>query len=238
MNIPVPISFPQGLPEPWNAAVIETLFPIRPDSPIKHFLAKLFFSAGRAGHPALYINTNFLHQDERWKVISAHGADWKPVTGVGVFPDDPPRLMTAADFYSFEFKKKMRSMLDPLMALAPADLPAAAEAYEQLAGYGNTTLVLSSLAAVDLGRRFTAATLPLVKDDTFRTFELYLPLYNRRNLSMFTPLPEMSLYFRECPEEGTLLLVSSSALQPQLEAAGLVFDSAGGATLPVEFVAP
>ena len=129
-------------------------------------------------------------------------------------------------------------MLDPLLALAPADVAAAASAFQQLSGYGNTTLVLSSLDAAALGRAFTEATLPLVKDDTFRTFELYVPLYNRRNLATFVPPPNVELYFRECPEEGTMLLVSSAPLRPQLEAAGLVFDSTGAATLPVEFVAP
>ena len=233
MNIPLAISFVPMLPEPWNAAVIQTVFPMKSSAgaALKQALSRMLFRESRQSKPVFYANSNFMHVDGVWKHFTNNAVAWRPEQGIGVFPDDPPRLMTQEDFYSYELGKKMRSILDPVFSVKPADVAVASGVFELIAGYGNTTLIFSQMDSEVLGKQMTAGVLPLVVDETFRCFPLLVPFLNGRNVgylesspAVVSALEGVDLYFRECPEEDTVIIASREDLRAGFEEVGIVFD--------------
>lgn len=138
--------------------------------------------------------------------------------------------MQASDFDNLQFGKPVRSMLDPLLILTlknPADMRAV---FEELLGCGAAMFLVSKAnqaATLEASR----ALLDLIKDVTFRSLPAYLPLFREKNLGYLAAetavrqsVEPLEIYFRENPEEGSMLLLSRAPLETALAATGGVWN--------------
>lgn len=227
MNVALDLTTIQA-PAPWSAVFVAGAFPEcgNAGAARKKLVARYLFDPLRSGNAMLYANTNHLHENDLWKEFVGNARDWNLEPGIGVFPNDPPRLMTADDFYAHELSKKMRTMLDPVLAITPPDMASAAKIFEVISGYGNTVVMISSMDGGALSLQLTEHTRPFVKGDTFRTFDSYVPLLNVVNAGCLScaALEGVDFYVRECPEENGTFIASREPVQPALETAGAHFE--------------
>jgi hypothetical protein len=231
MQTPLQLSF-LSLPAPWECARMAVeRFPF--DAPettsLKRFVSRLMFNvlARPDWNPSVYANVNHLHKDSLWKEFTRNAAEWKLLPGLGVFPDDPPRLMTADDFYAHQFDKPMRSMIDSMLAVSVRNNVDAQRIFEIIAGYGNTTVIFSLLDEAALRKQMSSPLRALIQDVCFQTSDPYIPMLNARNAAYVgcssevqAALAGVNVYFRECPEENGILLLSRVPLGKAFEAAG------------------
>lgn len=223
------------LEAPWEALLLPVSgFPVPADerSTLQSFVG-LFSQAitPATGFSAeVFIQFNQLHVEDGGSCLSAHGQDWMPQLGLGVWPErEPPTLWGKEDFEILPVGARPRPLSYQLFRIT-APQPARLEARGVMLGRGTIIQVIIEDPAEMFFEKTKAFLLPLLKERAFRSLPFYLPLVEGKSAAsaaceqLDTWLSGASAYIRESVEDGGLLIVCRQRLAPVLEKLGGRFD--------------
>jgi hypothetical protein len=195
---------------------------------VGRFLAA--FSVSAAAHFGLvaevFIHLSYLqHKDGSAVRFSAHGREWFPRMGLGVWPDRPaPTIWTPKDFANLVPGEKLRTLRNHVFQITRSP-EAREEARHTMLGWGSVIQIMLPATEKRFFDNTRALLLPRITDPCFNCFPYYLPLLERKSLGVHTEALESwicgaSIYLRESPEDTGVLIVSRVSLQPILETLG------------------
>ena len=150
---------------------------------------------------------------------------WAPKSGLGVWPDRPaPELWKTADLFRMA-KGEDVPLMYRVFQLSGGPR-AGIDAWEALLGSGMMMKLIHSGPVSSLLEAYKRFYLPGIQTPNLRIFPFYLPLldansvYGRDGQQLQQWLAGTRLYVRESPPDKSVLLVSSSPLQPLFQAVG------------------
>jgi hypothetical protein len=195
---------------------------LRPDSydPARAFLQELvsYFTARLGcGHES-FIQIGQVREHEATRLFADHARDWIPETGLGVWPHRPaPRMWKMEDMENIESPSGTGPMLHSVFRVT-ARANARLDAMTTMLGTGCGLQLVSHVESTLLLRDLKGFFLGFIQDRVFRIFPWYVPLIERAALAesmeplTATVLRGISLYIRESPEDGGILIVSAQPL--------------------------
>jgi hypothetical protein len=226
----------QPLPaeSPFSAALIQTGgFPLRPEyaARIRTLLHSLL---DIVASQRLAFTLMFQHEylSNAKNEFSAHMQEWRPESGLGVWPDrPPPRLWKTSDLFRMAVGEKV-----PLMYRVfriTTDKRAVTNAIDLMTGSGMVMILVHDGAPDAMFKKYRDTFLPGITQPNLRTFPFYVPLLdvksvqsgNKSTLSQW--LGTCKLYIRESPGDKGIVLVSDLDLNSILTRAGVKKDIAG-----------
>jgi hypothetical protein len=195
---------------------------LRPDSydPARVFLEDLvsYFTARRGFHHEGFIQLGKPRDQTATRLFSANARKWIPETGLGVWPHRPaPRMWKPEDLEELDTSSGMPTLLHSLFRVT-ADANACLNAMTTMAGTGCGLQLISRVESAVLLRDLKELFLGFIQDRVFRIFPWYVPLIERAVLVepieplAVSALRGVSLYIRESPEDGCILILSTEAL--------------------------
>ena len=195
---------------------------LRPDSydPARAFLQELvsYFTARLGcGHES-FIQIGQVREQEATRLFSGHARNWMPETGLGVWPNRPaPRMWKMEDMENIESASGTGPLLNSVFrVMAPAN--ARLDAMTTMLGTGCGLQLVSRVESAVLLRDMKELFLGFIEDRVFRIFPWYVPLIEKAVLGepmesfIASALRGISLYIRESPEDGGILIVSAQPL--------------------------
>ncbi len=171
-------------------------------------------------------------------LLSAHGVDWIPMQGLGVFPNrKPPTLWSWKDFF-LKLRGAPSRVLIRYVFRVSAGPEARDSARREMTGRGVGLEVFLN-EDVDAWLAKTRATLlPAITEATFRAQPYFVPLLDSESLAEAQPgqleawLGGATAYVRESPSDQGLLILSTRPLEQVLQPLGLVKDGEAGWRVP------
>jgi hypothetical protein len=196
---------------------------LRPDSydSLRRFLSNLVshFVAYKGCEHESYVA---LHQAKARMVIELfadHAPVWLPETILGVWTHLPaPRMMTAEALMEMNPESPTSVRMDTLFRVS-AGASACLDAMEVMTGTGTGIQIVSRINTEKLLHSLKDLFLDFIKERIFRIFPWYVPLLTMKSLQdPITELTEkavanISLYIRESPEDGGILILSHERLE-------------------------
>jgi len=220
----------EALPAP---AGVEALFlPVgafavaeRHRPPLADFLDR--FTEAAAGEFGLwtevFLQGNHLHKGDSAAVLSSHGREWIPLTGLGVWPDrEPPRLLNWKDLVFKLPGMAPRTLMYNLYRISTGDT-ARRQARGLMAGRGLVLQVMGPGSPEQFFDKGREVLLPPIQEPTFRSFPYYVPLLERKTAGqagLEQWLCGAVVYLRESPEDDGVVIVSRRPLAGVLEKIG------------------
>jgi hypothetical protein len=195
---------------------------LRPDSydPARAFLQELvsYFTARvGCGHES-FIQIGQVREPEITRLFASHARDWIPETGLGVWPHRPaPRMWQMKDMEHIESASGTGPLLNSVFRVM-AHGNVRLDAMTTMLGTGCGLQLVSHVESPILLRDLKELFLRFIEDRVFRIFPWYVPLIEKAVLtkpmepSILSVLSGISLYIRESPEDGGILMVSAQPL--------------------------
>jgi hypothetical protein len=151
-------------------------------------------------------------------LFADHARQWIPEMGLGVWPHrPPPRQWMAEDLEDMDPESGMPTLLYSLYRVtAPGN--ARLDAMTVMAGTGTGLQIMTRMEGAKLFHDLKDLFLGFIQDRVFRIFPWYVPLLDKAALvEPMNPLTVhamrgISLYIRESPEDGGILIVSAEPL--------------------------
>jgi hypothetical protein len=195
---------------------------LRPDSydPARAFLVELvsYFTARFNCDHESFIQMSQARDQATTHLFSDHARKWMPEMGLGVWTNRaPPRMWKAEDLEDMDPASGMPTLLHSLFRVT-ADANAKLDAMATMTGTGCGLQLISRVESTVLIHDLKVLFLGYIQDRVFRIFPWYVPLIESGALAEpmepFTAsaLRGISLYIRESPEDGGILIVSAQPL--------------------------
>lgn len=198
-------------------------------APLRRFMIKLCSSLEEQFEvrPEIFFQYTQLELGDAAARLSAHGREWMPKVGLGVWPDRPaPCMYKPEDITSLGIGERPRRIMYQLFQVTTG-LEARHQALEVMLGTGATLQMMSREPAdvmIEHGRR---CFLTNITDPSYTAFEYYLPLLEARTIASASGSGEITdwccgamFYIRESPEDKGILIASATPLAPVLERLG------------------
>lgn len=222
---------PVRLASPWDAVLLPvSVFPVLPAeiAPVKQFLQRLVpaLSHGRLLTSEVVIQISQLHLGDGHVRMTAHGKDWLPMPGLGVWPDrEPPTLWTPEYFASLGVGETPRPVMNVVLRVTTT--PEARESARNIMlGLATVLQILTPDDSDTFLKKAKAALHPAIKDPAFTSFPFYVPLLDSKSLAKATAAQldswfcDASVYIRESVEDAGVLIASREPLGPILQGLG------------------
>lgn len=201
--------------------------------PVLNLVKRLLVAAGKLGlsTPALWLDTQQLHQDGGSKIYGSHARHWSPEMGFCFDPSEAaPRKLRFDDLLNMEYGTQPR--LADRSCIFVSNVQQSLAAYEVMGGRGLASLLCfreaDTLAAAQRYMRYTQQTLKrYMAEGEFQNFRYYFPLLNSGSIARASTqqlsewLAETDLYLRESPDTKELVIIGRHPLEHLLETAGL-----------------
>jgi hypothetical protein len=195
---------------------------LRPDSydRTRAFLEGLVshFTARLGCHHESFVQVSKGRDPEAMRLFSTNAPKWIPETGLGVWPHRPaPRMMTMEDMGDIESGANAPVLLHSVFRIT-ANGNARLDAMTKMTGTGCGLQLVSDVESAVLLRNMKDIFLGFIKDRVFRIFPWYVPLIEKAVLTepieqlAVNAMQSVSLYIRESPEDGGILIVSAEPL--------------------------
>jgi hypothetical protein len=195
---------------------------LRPDSydPVRAFLEDLvsYFTARLGCNHESFVQIGKPRDQAATRLFSENARRWIPETGLGVWPHRPaPRMWKAEDLEELDPNSGMTTLLHSLFRVT-ADANARLSAMTTMAGTGCGLQLISRTESAALLRDLKELFLGFIQDRVFRIFPWYVPLIEKAVLVepieplAVNALRGISLYMRESPEDGGILILSAEPL--------------------------
>lgn len=212
----------QGRTGGFDCYLISSPLGLRPDSyePVRIFLQDLvlYFTARLGCHHESFIQIGKSRDQAATRLFSNNARIWIPETGLGVWPNRPaPRMWKMEDMEDMDQASGMPTLLHSLFRVT-ADANARLSAMTTMVGTGSGLQLVSHLESTILLHNLKELFLGFIQDRVFRIFPWYVPLIEKAALvHPMEPLAAdalrgISLYIRESPEDGGILIVSAQPL--------------------------
>lgn len=207
----------QGQAAGFEYYYIPSLSGLRPDSydAVRVFLEDLvsYFTARLGCSHESFVQIGKRDQIAT-RLFAQNARKWIPETGLGVWPHRPaPRMLKAEDLEELNPNSGMPTLLHSLFRVT-ADANARLSAMTTMAGTGCGLQLISHTESAALLRDLKELFLGSIQDRVFRIFPWYVPLIEKAVLvEPMEPLAAsamrgISLYIRESPEDGGILIIS------------------------------
>jgi hypothetical protein len=195
---------------------------LRPDSydPARAFLERLvsYFTARLGCHHESFIPISRGRDPQAMRRFTIHARKWIPETGQGVWPHRPaPRMMTPEDMENIESPASAPSIMNTVFRVT-TDANARLDAMTVMTGTGCGLQLVSNVEGTVLLRNLKDLFLGFIEDRVFRILPWYVPLIEKAVLTepiaqlAVNAMRSISLYIRESPEDGGILIVSVEPL--------------------------
>jgi len=205
-------------------------FPVREQdiAPARTFVAKLCKALQNSLKlvPEIFLQYTQLELGDAAARLSAHGREWMPNVGLGVWPDRAaPCMYQPDDFLSLGIGERPRRIMYQLFHVT-ADIETRYRALQVMLGTGAVTALLTSESRDLLISRGREVFLPNITDVSFISFDYYIPLLETGTIGVATKSQMdvwccgASVYIRESPEDRGIVITSGIPLQPFLQALG------------------
>ena len=210
-------------------------FPLSAEArpPIIDLVKKLLTAAEKLSlsTPALWLDTQQLHQDGGSKIYGSHARQWSPKMGFCFAPSEAaPRKLRFDDLLNMEYGTQPR--LADRSCIFVSNVQRSRAAYEVMGGRGVANLLCfheaDTLGAAQRYMQYTQQTLRrYMAEGEFQNFKYYFPLLTSGSVAGASAqqlsewLAEADLYLRESPETKELVIIGRRSLDHLLEAAGL-----------------
>ncbi|AEU36270.1 hypothetical protein [Granulicella mallensis] len=158
-------------------------------------------------------------------LLGDNARHWHPQTGLGVWANRPaPRMLRGADVEDLDPENLPQVM--PIQLRVQSEGTARLHAMTTMLGTGCGLQLVSRMEGKRMLRSLQEYHLSLITDRIYRIFPWYVPLLE--NTSIAEPISQttldaiqgITLYIRESPEDGGVLLLSMEPLRGTLEALG------------------
>lgn len=171
-------------------------------------LARRLSTVGRLDLSIDLLSMNY----EGTKKISAHGAAWMPVPGLGIWPQGrSPHFLATDDVYAMDPQKPYVPPFHP--SLRVGEESGRASCWEVLLGYGGLVALFQELPVTEFVPKSREVFVPMIDEVAFHAYPEYLPLLDAK-VSEADPaaiaqwLCGAKAYLRDSPQDGGLLIVS------------------------------
>ena len=212
---------------PYQAAEIKVAkFPAPADisTKLRVFLTTLMQAASNGGmNSDVFLQNEFLANGRA--IVNPKMPEWKPQTGLGVWPDrPPPELWKVSDL--FRMARGERIPLTHQVLRVTAGPKANSQAFSLVLGTGMIVSVLHGDSSDDLLARYKQTYLPTIKEESLRILPFYAPLLDLKSLhtsrgdDLSKWLGGARLYLRESPGDSAILIVTNIDLADLLGRAG------------------
>lgn len=179
---------------------------------------------------ATWLLMDTLHQDGESKKIAAHGRQWMPDPGLGVWPDrEPPHAWTDDEFLEREYGTPLRPLMHTVMHISAGEA-ASMHAWETMAGTGSVIQLLIEKSPEEFHAAAKAHLLPTIEDESFRGFSMYFPLLCTTSIrgkeadELDRWLGPAVAYVRESAEDSGIFLLSRIDPADALRESGIVCE--------------
>ena len=221
---------------PFQAFCLPNLaFPLPGEArpPIVDLVKRLLAAAQKLGlsTPALWLDTQKLHEEGGSKIYGSHARQWSPEMGFCFDPSEAaPRKLRFDDLLNMEYGTQPR--LADRSCIFVSNLQQSLAAYEVMSGRGVANLLCfreaDTLAAAQRYMQHTQQTLKrYMAEGEFQNFKYYFPLLSSGSVGKASAqqlsewFAEAGLYLRESPETKELVIVGDRSLEHLFEIAGL-----------------
>ncbi len=175
-----------------------------------------------------WLELDHLHQDNAIQQIGKCAPLWNPEIGLGLKPEaESPRYWTEDDLTNRDHDSPMPALMRNILLLNTSD-EHSAQACQSMTGTGGLTQVIHRCTTERMRRAWYEVLHPFITEEGLAAFPIYMPLLTTESLTA-SALPmvehcmrEVDVYIRESAEEKGVFLISARALEPWLEAAGLL----------------
>ncbi len=195
---------------------------LRPDSydPARRFLQDLvaYFTVRiGCGHES-FIHIGQTREETSLRLFADNARKWIPETGLGVWPHHPaPRMWKMEDMEEIDTDSVVQPLLHSVFRVT-GDANARLDAMTTMIGTGFGLQLISRVESAVLLRDLSDLFLSFIQDRVFRIFPWYVPLFEKTVLT--EPMESLAsdamrgitLYIRESPEDGGILIVSAEPL--------------------------
>jgi hypothetical protein len=173
------------------------------------------------------------------KILSAHGREWAPRQGLGVWPSrGAPKPWTKEEFMSLDAGQQPRPIMDNVFQVSKKE--AIREADESMRGFGSMIEFLVPFGDRDFFKRSKELLFPKLDDPMFRVFKFYIPMLDAEAVGAATGfllerwMCGARAMIRESPDDKGFLVVSLAPLGQVLESIGAISprDPQGEWTIP------
>lgn len=203
---------------------------LRPDSydAVRSFLDNLvsYFIAHRDCTHESYVALHQVRERGVIELFADHASAWLPEAILGVWTHLPaPQMMTAETLMEADPQSRTGSRIHSLFRVTTG-AKACLEAMTTMAGTGTSIQIVSQMDSDKLLRNLKDLFLGFIKERIFRIFPWYIPLLSARSLEepiadlTVQALSDITLYIRESPEDGGILLLAREPLEDVFLQAG------------------
>lgn len=203
---------------------------LRPDSydAVRNFLHELvvYFTARLGCNHEGFLQIGRARDESAVRLFSNNARKWIPETGLGVWPHrSAPRTWKMEDVEEIDADTEMPPLLHSVFRVT-ADANARLDAMTTMVGTGCGLQLVSRTESATLLRNLRELFLGFIQDRVFRIFPWYVPLIEKAALAepmqamTIDAMSGVTLYIRESPEDGGILIVSSEPLVGILEQIG------------------
>ncbi|WP_446743875.1 hypothetical protein [Silvibacterium acidisoli] len=158
-------------------------------------------------------------------LLGDNARHWLPQTGLGVWVHRPaPRLLRGSDVEDLDPENLPQPM--PILLRVQKQGTARLHAMTTMLGTGSGLQLLSRLEEKRLLRTLQEYHLTIITERVYRIFPWYVPLLENASIPEGFPqetldaLQGITLYVRESPEDGGVILLSTEPLRGVFEAVG------------------
>lgn len=166
------------------------------------------------------------HKDGSAIRFSSEGRNWLPKMGLGVWPDRPaPAIWSRVDFENLTPGERPRTLRNHVFQITRSR-EAREAARNSMLGWGSVIQIMSIEGGDLLLQKTKQLLLPLITDPSFSCFPFYIPLLERKSVTLHDAgvveswLCGASVYIRESPEDTGVLIFSREPLSPVLRDIG------------------
>jgi hypothetical protein len=199
---------------------------LRPDSydGIRRFLINfvLHFAMHKGCVHESYVALHQTKSRETIELFADHAPAWLPETILGVWTDLPaPRMMTSETLMETDPRLPAGTRMYTLFRVTTGAI-ACQDAMATMAGTGTGIQIVSQVETEKLLNNMKELFLDFIKERIFRIFPWYVPLLRMKSLEEpLTAITEqaltgITLYIRESPEDGGVLILSREPLEEVL----------------------
>jgi hypothetical protein len=193
---------------------------------VKYFVNRIV--AGTIGDGTLEVFIQLTQFGGGKKRLAAHGSEWVPELGLGVWPDRPaPTLWTEEDIANLIPGSKLRPLMHQVLRIAGS---AREDASNKMLDLGTILQIVTQDNDKRLLERTRERLLPSIKEPSLRNFPFYVPLLERKSLESAAPeqledwFCGATAYIRESFEDNGILVASREPLTPMLMQLGGKFE--------------
>ena len=203
---------------------------LRPDSydAARRFLQELvvYFTTRLGCSHEGFLQIGRVRDETAVRLFTDNARKWIPETGLGIWPHrSAPRMWKMEDVEEIDTDTEMPLLLHSVFRLT-ADANARLDAMTTMAGTGCGVQLVSRIEGVALLRNLRELFLGFIQDRVFRIFPWYVPLMEKAVLAepmealAVDAMRGVTLYIRESPEDGGILIASAEPLAEVLALIG------------------